>query len=103
MPELSSDTEAKKYFWCLGCERVSMTEQIEGFYFTCIYSGCPLHRVEDDRPFTIAARWTHLRSTYHLEYPETPEFGVRYPMLEFRERVATFEPRNPYLSRTAAT
>jgi hypothetical protein len=80
-----------------------MTEQVEGFYFTCTYSDCPLHKLEDERPLTVAAWWTYLRSKYHPEYPETPILGVRYAMPEFREWIASHEPQNPYLGGTATT
>jgi hypothetical protein len=90
-----------KYLWCLGCERVSTTQQVPGFYFTCTYPDCPLHRLEDDRPFTVGGWWVYLRLKYHPEYPETPAFGIRYAMLEFREWIAHREPQNPFLSGTA--
>ena len=88
------------WHWCLGCERVSATGSFPGFHWTCAYPDCPMHQLDDDRPFVVAASWAYLRQTFHPEYPEIPNYGERYAMPEYRLVLTKRDPSNPYLNRT---
>ena len=86
-------------FWCAYCERVSVESLDRHKPCRCGYNDCHINMRGDDfivnllgedyrqklkQGYTVVERlggdWADLRANYHPEYPEVPEFGLRYSM-----------------------